>query len=134
MLYFFSLGLAYLLSLHLVRVKYFIHQLSLILMGRLRLGLLQQMFSLEAHCYLEQLIIFNKKCCECLNENRCGVQNLNFCLNRFAILRLHSHGLVTFDLQCCEGDDLAQVDNVSNHGLRFHNTCCCFQGVMLKLL
>ncbi|KAB5548885.1 hypothetical protein PHYPO_G00060820 [Pangasianodon hypophthalmus] len=33
---------------------------------------------------------------------------------RFAILRLHSHGLVTFDLQCCEGDDLAQVDNLLN--------------------
>ncbi|XP_016108286.1 spermine synthase-like [Sinocyclocheilus grahami] len=32
---------------------------------------------------------------------------------RFAILRMHSHGLVTFDLQCLEGDDVAQVDNVS---------------------
>lgn len=32
---------------------------------------------------------------------------------RFAILRMHSHGLVTFDLQCLEGDDGAQVDNVS---------------------
>ncbi|KAF4077406.1 hypothetical protein AMELA_G00207910 [Ameiurus melas] len=33
---------------------------------------------------------------------------------RFAILRLHSHGLVTFDLQCCEGDDSAQVDSLLN--------------------
>ncbi|XP_046723500.1 spermine synthase [Silurus meridionalis] len=31
---------------------------------------------------------------------------------RLAILRLHSHGLVTFDLQCSERDDLAQVDNL----------------------
>uniref|UniRef100_A0A671QMT0 Spermine synthase-like n=1 Tax=Sinocyclocheilus anshuiensis TaxID=1608454 RepID=A0A671QMT0_9TELE len=33
---------------------------------------------------------------------------------RFAILRMHSHGLVTFDLQCLEGDDVAQVDNLLN--------------------
>ncbi|XP_017554067.1 spermine synthase [Pygocentrus nattereri] len=33
---------------------------------------------------------------------------------RFAVLRVHSHGLVTFDLQCSEGDDLAQVDNLLN--------------------
>ncbi|KAK3555635.1 hypothetical protein QTP86_025637 [Hemibagrus guttatus] len=33
---------------------------------------------------------------------------------RLAILRLHPHGLVTFDLQCCDGDDLAQVDNLLN--------------------
>ncbi|KAK1788255.1 hypothetical protein P4O66_016708, partial [Electrophorus voltai] len=33
---------------------------------------------------------------------------------RFAILRVHSHGLVTFDLQCCEGDDITQVDNLLN--------------------
>uniref|UniRef100_A0A8B9JES8 Spermine synthase n=1 Tax=Astyanax mexicanus TaxID=7994 RepID=A0A8B9JES8_ASTMX len=31
---------------------------------------------------------------------------------RFAVMRVHSHGLVTFDLQCCKGDDQAQVDNV----------------------
>ncbi|XP_041947858.1 spermine synthase isoform X2 [Alosa alosa] len=33
---------------------------------------------------------------------------------RFAVLRVHSHGLVTFDLQCCEGDDATQVDNLLN--------------------
>ncbi|KAG1940650.1 spermine synthase [Pimephales promelas] len=33
---------------------------------------------------------------------------------RFAILRMHSHGLVTFDLQCLEGDDVVQVDNLLN--------------------
>ncbi|KAL1252928.1 hypothetical protein QQF64_017621 [Cirrhinus molitorella] len=33
---------------------------------------------------------------------------------RFAILRMHSHGLVTFDLQCLDGDDVAQVDNLLN--------------------
>ncbi|KAI7796447.1 spermine synthase [Triplophysa rosa] len=33
---------------------------------------------------------------------------------RFAILRMHSHGLVTFDLQCLEGDEEAQVDNLLN--------------------
>lgn len=60
----------------------------------------------------------------------CGAQNVYFSLNRFAVLRLHAHGFVTFDLQCCEGDDLAQVDNVSNHGSHFHNRCCCLWGVM----
>lgn len=38
---------------------------------------------------------------------------LYFLCIRFAILRMHSHGLVTFDLQCLEGDDVVQVDNVS---------------------
>ncbi|KAJ7996702.1 hypothetical protein DPEC_G00239760 [Dallia pectoralis] len=33
---------------------------------------------------------------------------------RFLLLRLHSHGLVTLDLQCCEGDNTAQVDNLLN--------------------
>ncbi|KAM6986670.1 spermine synthase [Aplochiton taeniatus] len=33
---------------------------------------------------------------------------------RFVILRLHSQGLVTIDLQCCEGDNIAQVDNLLN--------------------
>ncbi|XP_062867265.1 spermine synthase isoform X2 [Trichomycterus rosablanca] len=33
---------------------------------------------------------------------------------RFAVLRLHSDGLVTFDLQCRKEDDLAQVDNLLN--------------------
>ncbi|CAB1315994.1 unnamed protein product [Coregonus sp. 'balchen'] len=33
---------------------------------------------------------------------------------RLVILRVHSHGLVTVDLQCCEGDNIAQVDNLLN--------------------
>lgn len=33
---------------------------------------------------------------------------------RLAILRVHSHGLVTVDLQCYEEDDFAQVDNVGD--------------------
>lgn len=31
---------------------------------------------------------------------------------RFVILRLHSHGLVTVDLQCYEEDNVSQVDNL----------------------
>lgn len=27
---------------------------------------------------------------------------------------MHSHGLVTLDLQCCEEDNIAQVDNVGD--------------------
>lgn len=33
---------------------------------------------------------------------------------RLAILRVHSHGMVTIDLQCYEDDDVAQLDNVGN--------------------
>ncbi|XP_010793359.1 spermine synthase [Notothenia coriiceps] len=33
---------------------------------------------------------------------------------RLAILRVHSHGLVTVDLQCYEGDNIAQLDNLLN--------------------
>ncbi|XP_030217976.1 spermine synthase [Gadus morhua] len=33
---------------------------------------------------------------------------------RFVVLRVHTHGLVTVDLQCYEGDDSAQVDNLLN--------------------
>lgn len=33
---------------------------------------------------------------------------------RFGVLRVHSHGLVTFDLQSCEADDAAQVDDLLN--------------------
>lgn len=33
---------------------------------------------------------------------------------RFGVFRVHSHGLVTFDLQCCHGDDTAQVDSLLN--------------------
>ncbi|XP_021474382.1 spermine synthase [Oncorhynchus mykiss] len=33
---------------------------------------------------------------------------------RLVILRVHSQGLVTVDLQCCEGDNIAQVDNLLN--------------------
>ncbi|KAE8287553.1 Spermine synthase [Larimichthys crocea] len=33
---------------------------------------------------------------------------------RLAILRVHSHGLVTIDLQCYEDDNLAQIDNLLN--------------------
>ncbi|XP_067113124.1 spermine synthase [Osmerus mordax] len=33
---------------------------------------------------------------------------------RFVVLRVHSHGLVTLDLQCCEGDNIGQVDNLLN--------------------
>lgn len=32
---------------------------------------------------------------------------------RLAILRVHSRGLVTIDLQCYEEDNIAQLDNVS---------------------
>ncbi|KAF3840902.1 hypothetical protein F7725_006764 [Dissostichus mawsoni] len=33
---------------------------------------------------------------------------------RLAILRVHSHGLVTVDLQCYEEDNIAQLDNLLN--------------------
>uniref|UniRef100_I3JC24 Spermine synthase n=1 Tax=Oreochromis niloticus TaxID=8128 RepID=I3JC24_ORENI len=33
---------------------------------------------------------------------------------RFVVLRVHSHGLVTVDLQCYEEDDIAQLDNLLN--------------------
>lgn len=33
---------------------------------------------------------------------------------RLVILRVHSHGLVTIDLQCYEDDDTAQLDNLLN--------------------
>ncbi|XP_036975272.1 spermine synthase [Acanthopagrus latus] len=33
---------------------------------------------------------------------------------RLAILRVHSHGLVTIDLQCYEEDNIAQLDNLLN--------------------
>lgn len=33
---------------------------------------------------------------------------------RLAVLRVHSHGLITVDLQCYEEDDIAQVDNLLN--------------------
>uniref|UniRef100_A0A8C5EAI1 Spermine synthase n=1 Tax=Gouania willdenowi TaxID=441366 RepID=A0A8C5EAI1_GOUWI len=33
---------------------------------------------------------------------------------RLVILRVHSHGLVTIDLQCYEEDDIAQLDNLLN--------------------
>lgn len=33
---------------------------------------------------------------------------------RLAILRVHSHGMVTIDLQCYEDDDVAQLDNVGD--------------------
>ncbi|KAK2879599.1 hypothetical protein Q8A73_023411 [Channa argus] len=33
---------------------------------------------------------------------------------RLVILRVHSHGLVTIDLQCYEGDNIAQLDNLLN--------------------
>uniref|UniRef100_A0A3Q1EPI2 Spermine synthase n=1 Tax=Acanthochromis polyacanthus TaxID=80966 RepID=A0A3Q1EPI2_9TELE len=33
---------------------------------------------------------------------------------RVAILRVHSHGLVTIDLQCYEEDNIAQLDNLLN--------------------
>ncbi|KAG7273810.1 hypothetical protein CRUP_016554 [Coryphaenoides rupestris] len=33
---------------------------------------------------------------------------------RFVVVRVHTHGLVTVDLQCYEGDDTAQVDNLLN--------------------
>lgn len=36
---------------------------------------------------------------------------------RFAILRVHSHGLVTIDLQCYEEDNIAQLDNVGDFDL-----------------
>ncbi|XP_056158100.1 spermine synthase-like, partial [Lampris incognitus] len=32
----------------------------------------------------------------------------------FVILRVHSHGLITIDLQCYEGDNTAQIDNLLN--------------------
>jgi len=33
---------------------------------------------------------------------------------RLVILRVHSHGLVTIDLQCYEEDNIVQLDNVSD--------------------
>ncbi|XP_061607302.1 spermine synthase isoform X2 [Phyllopteryx taeniolatus] len=33
---------------------------------------------------------------------------------RLVILRLHFHGLLTIDLQCYEGDNIAQIDNLLN--------------------
>lgn len=33
---------------------------------------------------------------------------------RLVILRVHSHGLVTIDLQCYEEDNIAQLDNVGD--------------------
>lgn len=33
---------------------------------------------------------------------------------RLAILRVHSHEMVTIDLQCYEDDDVAQLDNVGD--------------------
>lgn len=36
----------------------------------------------------------------------------HFSFLRLAILRVHSHGLVTIDLQCYEEDNIAQLDNV----------------------
>ncbi|KAI1903156.1 hypothetical protein AGOR_G00024310 [Albula goreensis] len=33
---------------------------------------------------------------------------------RFVVLRIHTHGLVTLDLQCYEADNLAQVDHLLN--------------------
>uniref|UniRef100_A0A3Q1J630 Spermine synthase n=1 Tax=Anabas testudineus TaxID=64144 RepID=A0A3Q1J630_ANATE len=33
---------------------------------------------------------------------------------RFVILRVHSHGLVTIDLQCYEEDNISQLDNLLN--------------------
>uniref|UniRef100_A0A3Q2PM62 Spermine synthase n=1 Tax=Fundulus heteroclitus TaxID=8078 RepID=A0A3Q2PM62_FUNHE len=36
---------------------------------------------------------------------------------RLVILRVHSHGLVTIDLQCHEDDNIAQLDNVSDQEL-----------------
>lgn len=34
---------------------------------------------------------------------------------RLVILRVHSHGLVTVDLQCYEEDNIAQLDNVRDN-------------------
>lgn len=31
---------------------------------------------------------------------------------RLALLRVHSHGMVTIDLQCYQEDSIAEVDNV----------------------
>uniref|UniRef100_M4AA64 Spermine synthase n=1 Tax=Xiphophorus maculatus TaxID=8083 RepID=M4AA64_XIPMA len=36
---------------------------------------------------------------------------------RLVVLRVHSHGLVTIDLQCHEDDNIAQLDNVSDQKL-----------------
>uniref|UniRef100_A0A3P9Q5T0 Spermine synthase n=1 Tax=Poecilia reticulata TaxID=8081 RepID=A0A3P9Q5T0_POERE len=36
---------------------------------------------------------------------------------RLVVLRVHSHGLLTIDLQCHEDDDIAQLDNVSDQKL-----------------
>lgn len=59
---------------------------------------------------------------------------------RLAILRVHSHGMVTIDLQCYEDDDVAQLDNVGDFIFFFsffkakHNTqewtCYMAQNVM----
>lgn len=33
---------------------------------------------------------------------------------RLALLRVHSHGMVTIDLQCYQEDSIAEVDNVGD--------------------
>lgn len=46
---------------------------------------------------------------------------------RLAILRVHSHGMVTIDLQCYEEDNVAQLDNVgdSNRIKYLYTYCIC---------
>lgn len=47
---------------------------------------------------------------------------------RLAILRVHSHRMVTIDLQCFEDDDVAQLDNVGDSFNAKHD--CTVQTVM----
>lgn len=42
---------------------------------------------------------------------------------RFVILRVHSHGLVTIDLQCYEEDNISQLDNVGDKK-NCHSAAC----------
>lgn len=43
---------------------------------------------------------------------------------RLALLRVHSHGLVTIDLQCYQEDSIAEVDNVGNWNKSFAILIC----------
>lgn len=43
-------------------------------------------------------------------------------LFRLVILRVTALGLLTIDLQCCEGDNIAQIDNVGDER---KNNCLC---------
>lgn len=47
---------------------------------------------------------------------------------RLVILRVHSHGLVTIDLQCYEEDNIAELDNVGD----FNKIHICYLKAITK--